>query len=78
MVKALWNNIIVYYGLPEKNLSEQGRNFESELTADLCKLMGTKKLRPSLYHPQANGQCERFNCTLINMLGTLPPECKSD
>ena len=56
----------------------QGRNFESKFIADLCKLIGTKKLRTSLYHPQTNGQCERFNSTLINMLGKLPPECKSD
>ena len=76
--KALWDNFIVHYGLLEKILLDQGRNFESELIADLCKLMGTTKLRTSLYHPQTNGQCDRFNSTLINMLGTLPPECKSN
>ena len=31
----------------------------------------------SAYHPQTDGQCERCNATLINMLGTLPerPKC---
>ena len=42
--KALWDNFIGHYGLPEKILSNQGRNFESELIADLCRLMGTQKL----------------------------------
>ena len=78
MAKALWDKFIVHYQLPKKILLEQGRNFESELLADLCNLMGTKKLRTSLYHPQTNGQCKRFNSTLINMLGTLLPECKSN
>ena len=40
--------------------------------------MGTQKTWTSLYHPQTNGQCERFNSTLIGMLGTLPPENKSE
>ena len=76
--KALWDNLIVHHGLPEKILLDQGRNFESQLVADLCKLMGTQKLWTSPYHPQTNGQCERFNSTLIDMLGTLFPEKKSD
>ena len=75
---ALWDNFIVHYGLLKKILSDQGRNSESELTADLCRLMGTKKLRTSPYQPWTNGQCERFDSTLIGMLGTLPTECKSD
>ena len=59
-------------------LWRSSQNFESKLIADLCRLMGTKKLRTSLHHPQTNGQCERFNSTLIGMLRTLPPDHKSD
>ena len=40
--------------------------------------MGMWKIQTSLYHPQTNGQCERFNSTLINMLGTLPREKKAE
>ena len=29
------------------------------------------------YHPHMDGQCECFNATLINMLGTLPEKPKS-
>ena len=42
--------------------------------ADLCELMGTQKIWTSPYHLQTNSQCERFNSTLINMLGTSPRE----
>lgn len=40
--------------------------------------MGVWKIWTSPYHPQTNGQCESFNSTLINMLGTLPKEKKAE
>ena len=76
--KVLWDNFTAHYGQLEKILLDQGRNFESELITELCRLTGTKKLRTSPYHPQTNGQCERFNSALINMLGMLSLECKSN
>ena len=65
-------------GYPKKILLDQGQNFESQMVADLCELMGMQKILTSPYHPQTNSQCERFNSTLINMLGMLPPEKKSE
>ena len=76
--KTLWDKFIVHYGLPQKILMDQGQNFRSQLVTDLCELMGMRKVQTSPYHPQTNGQCERFNSTLINMLGTLPKEKKSE
>ena len=45
---------------------------------ELYKIAGVKKVHTTPYHPQGNGQCERFNSTLCNMLGTLSEEEKSD
>ena len=73
----MWDKFIVHYGLPEKILTDQGHNFESDLLWELCELAQVKKIRTSGYHPQTNGQCECFNATLINMLGTLPEKPKS-
>ena len=56
--------------------TDQGRSFESNLFRELCNLAKIKKLHTSPYHPETNGQCERFNATLISMLGTLPSHAK--
>ena len=37
-----------------------------------------RKLCTSPYHPETNGQCEHFNATLIDMLGTLPTHAKKN
>ena len=76
--KLLLNNFILHYGFPVKIITDQGRNFESALIENLCQLAGAQKLRTSPYHPQTNGQYERFNGTLMKMLGTLTPEQKKD
>ena len=76
--KTIWERFIAYYGFPEAFLSDQGRNFESNLIAELCLLADVKKIRTTPYHPMTNGQCERFNRTLISMIGTLKPREKSN
>ena len=76
--RILWDNFICHYGFPEKFISDQGRSFESDLIKELCKIAGVQKLHTTPYHPQGNEQCERFNSTLCNMLGTLSEEEKSD
>ena len=78
VAKTLWDKFFMYYGVPEKILSDQERNFESSLIDELCKLTGVKKLRTTPYRPQTNKQCEKFNSTLINMIGTLPVELKQN
>ena len=44
---------------------------------DYLTIESIKKMRTTPYRPEGNGLCERFNRTLISMLGTLPEEFKS-
>ena len=74
--RVLFNNFIVHYGFPERIHSDQGRNFESDVVRQLCGIAGVKKTRTTPYHPMGNGMCERFNRTLIHMLGTLDEDRK--
>jgi len=76
--EAFFNNFVVHYGLPARIHTDQGANFESDLIKELCLLTGIKKSRTTVYHPMSNGMTERFNRTLMGMLGTLEPEQKQD
>ena len=74
--RVLFENYIVHYGFPAKLHSDQGRNFKSATIRHLCELAGIQKCRTTPYDPMGNGQVERFNRTLLDMLRTLEPEKK--
>ncbi|KAJ7983665.1 hypothetical protein DPEC_G00374330 [Dallia pectoralis] len=76
VAKCLWEQFLVHYGFPERLLSDQGRDFESQLIQELCTVAGITKIRTSPYHPRGN-PVERFNRTLLGMLGTLKDKQKS-
>ena len=75
--EVLFNQFIVHYGFPQRIHSDQGANFQSGLIKELCHIAGIEKSRTTPYHPMGNGMCERFNRTLLGMLGTLTPDQKT-
>ena len=63
---------------PEQIHSDQGRQFESELIKEICKLLQIKKSHTTPYRPQGNGMVERFNRTLLDMLATAVGDNPAD
>ena len=76
--KVLYENFFLHYGFPAVLHSDKGANFESNVIWKLCEIAGVKKSRTTPYHPVGNGMVERYNETLLNMLGTLPEDQKTD
>lgn len=61
VAKALAENVILSFGMPQTILSDQGANFMSKTFKNLCKLFKIKKIRTSSYRPQSNGSIERMH-----------------
>ena len=78
VAKALLVHVFSRYGTPVQLLSDQGREFQSELFAQLMKWLEIEKLRTTAYKPSTNGMVERFHRTLNTMLGKVVSESQRD
>jgi transposase InsO family protein len=64
--KAAVDNFFSRFGMPFQIFTDQGRNFESKLFTELCRVLEIHKARTTPYRPSANGQVERYNRTLMD------------
>ena len=65
---VLVDKYIPTWGCPQKLLSDNGLQFCSELSHEVYRLLGVKKLATSSFHAMCNGGTERVNHTLAQML----------
>jgi hypothetical protein len=62
------------FGLPDQILTDQGTNFQSNVLAEVYDAFDIHKTRTSPYHPQCDGQTERFMRTLKMMISSYIDE----
>ena len=62
---------ICLFGAPEIISTDRGTQFTSKLFCDLSKIIGSRNVTSTSYHPQSQGLVERYNFTLQTMLSTL-------
>ena len=69
------DRIMSVYGSPSQIITDQGAAFTSHHWASMMKLWKIKHVTTSAAHPQANGQVERMNQTILKSLRrTLGPK----
>jgi len=56
------------YGPPDRILSDQGPQFMSKVFIAVMKMLSIEKVRTTAYHPQTNGQVEKYNRTMATQL----------
>ena len=78
VAKLLVDKVFSRFGPPVVLHSDQGANFESTLMHEVCDVMGITKTRTTAYHPQCDGQVERQNRTLQDMLAAFCTKHETD
>ena len=76
--KTIVDEMFCRFSQPEQLHYDQGRQFESLLLSEVCKLLGIQKLRTTAYHPQSDGLVERWNRTLLQSLSTMVEDHPED
>ena len=67
--RAYFDNVVrLHHGVPKSVVSDRGPQFGSKLWAALGDLVGTRVNLSTAYHPQTDGQTERMNRTLADVL----------
>ena len=76
--RFLQEEVVCKYGTPKCILTDNGTHFTAALMNSLFQRLGIVHLYSTPYHPQTNGQIERFNGTMDAKIAALSNNCRSD
>jgi transposase InsO family protein len=66
-----YHHVVLYYGLPDRIISDRGQEFVSAFFHSLAKHLNVSMIHSSSYSPQTNGQVERYHSSIIAKLRSL-------
>ena len=70
VARAFVTHWVFSYGPPADLIADNGRQFTSRFFLDVCRILNVHNAFTTTYHPQTNGQVERFNRTILSALRT--------
>ena len=62
------HHVFRLHGVPKSIISDRGKQFTSEFSVALYKMLGTQQVFSTAFHPQTDGQTEQVNRVLEDML----------
>ena len=68
MSRLFLDHIFKLHGMPEEIVADRDPRFTSTFWSELMAMLGAKRSMSSAYHPQSDGQTERMNRVLEDML----------
>ena len=78
IAELLVDQIFARHGTPRTLLSDRGANFLSTLVLEVCKIINTKKINTTAYHPVTNGLEEKYNLFLAQSSSMYVASNKKD
>lgn len=68
VARTFVDGFVSRWGCPLQVHTDQGRQFEGQLFRAVCGLLQVAKTRTTPYRPSSNGQVERYNRTLLQLI----------
>ena len=68
LAEIFWTTVVRHHGLPSSIVSDRDPRFTGHFWRTLWKCLGTQLTMSTAFHPQTDGQTERANRTLEEML----------
>ena len=68
IARLILHHVVRLHGVPREFVTDRDKRFDANFMRALCSLMGVQQSMSSAYHPQSDGQTERMNRVLEDML----------
>ena len=78
VARAFCRDWVFSYGTPNTLLTDNGTQFTASFFRNVCHILGIHKVFTAEYHPQTNGQAERFNRTIVAAIRNYVSDSQRD
>ncbi|KAJ9524664.1 hypothetical protein QJQ45_024262 [Haematococcus lacustris] len=68
VARLFYDNVFKLHGMPLEIISDRDPRFRGQFFSGLCDIMQTKQCLSTAFHPQSDGQTERMNKVMEDML----------